>query len=70
MIAGHTFDAITNRCACGRTWLSIRNVEQEDVGKNGIAHTGRLTGSEYAQIAAQREEENARFDAAAREAWT
>lgn len=67
MIAGHTFDPITDRCPCGMTWLAIRNVEPSDVGKHGIAHTAQLTGSEYAQIVARRIEEDVRFDLALRE---
>ena len=67
-IAGHDFDPITDRCHCGVTWLAIRNVAASDIGMVGIAHTSQLTGTEYAQIAARRAEEDARFDLALREA--
>lgn len=56
MIAGHTF--IVGLCGCGIRWVDIRNCEECDVDKQGIAHTGRLSMSEYNQIRAERERED------------
>ena len=71
-IAGHDFDPITNRCVGlrhdGVHWLSVRPVTQDDVGREGIAHTAQLTGTELAQIVARRDREDAAYDAATREA--
>ena len=59
-IAGHSFDE-HGRCSCGRAWVDIRNTLASDIGQQGIAHRGALNDSEYSQIAARREAEDARL---------
>lgn len=75
IIAGHTFDR-TGTCTailragtpeehvCGRRWLDIRNTPREEVGRDGIAHSGVLTESEWQSIAARRAIEDERIEAA------
>lgn len=59
IIAGHMFHS--GRCSCGLAWVDIRNTDIDEVGQEGIAHTGRLSGHEFEQIREMRDAENARI---------
>ena len=48
VVAGHTF--IGGICVCGRHWVEIRNATTGDVGQEGLAHIGKLTAGELAEI--------------------
>lgn len=45
---GHTF--VNGECACGVKLVDVQWVTRDDVGKEGIAHTGKVTLREIEQI--------------------
>lgn len=51
--AGHDF--VDGACQCGRLFVDIANVTQDDVGKTDIAHKGTLMSYEVDQIRVLRE---------------
>ena len=55
MIAGHTFDAASGLCTCGRRFSDVSGAMPENVGKEHWAHTGGLTQTEYNEIVSERE---------------
>lgn len=63
MIAGHDFGT-SGACGCGIRWVDIRNTVRDAVGQEGIAHMGKLSDYEYAEIAAKRDAEDAALAAA------
>jgi len=57
-IAGHTFVSRPNgrdECSCGKTWVDIAPATEDDIKKEGWAHSGSLTEFEYKQIVKERE---------------
>lgn len=59
IIAGHLFHS--GRCSCGIAWVDIRNASQDDVGMEGVAHTGKLAPRELEEIQDERGLEDARI---------
>lgn len=48
-IAGHTF-AADGVCSCGKRFGDISGAAQENIGKEGFAHSGGLTSNELSEI--------------------
>lgn len=66
-IAGHSFDDGPNgrRCTthtnegrlCHRSWLTIKDAGEDQIGKKDIAHNGNLNASEWQEINVERKRE-------------
>ncbi len=54
-IAGHTFDASSGFCTCGRRFSDISGANEDDIDSLHWAHVGGLTRSELDQIVSERE---------------
>lgn len=62
-IAGHRFgpdghcefSVADGTRSCGKTFADIASATKEDINKEGWAHTGKLSATEYQEIDTQRE---------------
>ncbi len=52
-IAGHVFDIQGKWCTCGKKFVDICDITQDDVGKSGWCHSGCGNQKEYDEVRAE-----------------